>query len=70
MAMEFARINVEGMSCNHCVNAVKTAVEAIDGVSSVEVSLENNTASIEFDPAKTTVGEIKEAIGEEGYGVD
>lgn len=70
MAMEFARINVEGMSCNHCVNAVKTAVEAIDGVSSVEVSLENNTASVEFDPAKTNVDEIKFAIGEEGYGVD
>ena len=70
MALEFVRMNVEGMSCNHCVNAVKTAVEAIDGVSSVEVSLENNTASVEFDPAKTTVDEIKFAIGEEGYGVE
>jgi len=58
--------NVEGMSCNHCVMAVKGAVEGIEGVSSVEVNLEQGTAKVEFSE---TVAEsvIVEAIEEEGF---
>ncbi|MEZ6854525.1 heavy-metal-associated domain-containing protein [Halodesulfovibrio aestuarii] len=32
-------ITVTGMSCQHCVNAVTKALEAIDGVSDVAVDL-------------------------------
>jgi len=60
------KILIEGMSCNHCVGHVKEALEALDGVLSIEVSLEGNYATVE-----TSVGDdvLKEAIEEEGYDV-
>ena len=69
MALEFIRLNVEGMSCSHCENAVKKAVGALDGVSKVDVSLQENTVSVEFDPARASVELIKEAIDDQGYEV-
>jgi len=39
-------IGVEGMMCPRCVAHVKTALEAVKGVKSVEVSLEDKTATV------------------------
>lgn len=36
-------IYVEGMSCGHCVKRVENALKSIDGVVSVEVSLEGKS---------------------------
>ena len=60
------KILIEGMSCNHCVGHVKEALEALDGVSSIEVSLEGNCATVETSVADNI---LKEAIEEEGYDV-
>lgn len=40
-------LNVTGMMCQHCVAHVTKALEGVDGVSSVEVSLEAGTATVE-----------------------
>ena len=40
-------IAIEGMHCQHCVGAVKEALAAVAGVTSVVVSLENNNAVVE-----------------------
>jgi copper chaperone len=69
MALEFIKLNVEGMSCSHCENAVKKTVGALDGVSNVDVSLKEKTVSVEFDPASVSVKMIKEAIDDQGYEV-
>lgn len=69
MAMQFIKLNVEGMSCAHCENAVRKAVGEIDGVSTVEVSLKDKTVSAEFDPEKASEGKIREAIEDQGYSV-
>ena len=60
------KISIEGMSCEHCVAHVKDALEGIDGVSSIEVSLEGNYATVETDVNDEI---LKEAIEEEGYDV-
>ncbi len=39
-------LSITGMSCGHCVEHVKTALEGIDGVDSAEVSLDANSATI------------------------
>ena len=39
-------LNVEGMSCMHCVKKVETALKEVKGVKSVNVSLENKTAEV------------------------
>ena len=40
-------LNVTGMMCQHCVAHVTKALEGVAGVSSVSVSLENGTATVE-----------------------
>ena len=40
-------LNVTGMMCQHCVAHVKKALEGVDGVSAVDVSLEAGTATVE-----------------------
>lgn len=67
--MEKILLQVEGMSCGHCVKAVEDAVNALDGVAAVEVSLENKTATVSYDGAKATIDQMKDAIEDEGYDV-
>jgi copper ion binding protein len=62
-------LNVEGMSCAHCKMAVTKAVSSLEGVGSVEVSLENNTATVEFEESKLSLETIKQAIQAQGYAV-
>jgi copper ion binding protein len=67
--MQTEVVGVQGMSCQHCVQAVTKAVSAIDGVTQVQVSLEDANASVSFDPAKTNLEAIKTAIADEGFQV-
>ncbi len=59
-------INIEGMSCNHCVAHVKEALEGISGVNLVSVSLEEKNAIVETEVNNDT---LINAIEEEGYDV-
>lgn len=60
-------IKIEGMSCGHCKASATNAIAAVDGVSAVEVSLENKQATVSYDSGKTNEGAIKAAIVEAGY---
>ncbi len=62
------KILIEGMSCQHCVNHVKNALEELDGIKSVKVSLENKSAEIELNH-NVDDETIKAAIDEAGYEV-
>lgn len=62
-------IDVEGMSCDHCKMAVTKAVNALEGVSTVEVSLENKTVSVDFEEDRLPLDAIKQAIEGQGYDV-
>lgn len=42
-------LNIEGMSCNHCVMHVKNALMDIEGVKSCIVSLSSNTAEVDLE---------------------
>ena len=68
-AEQTIEIKVSGMSCQHCVHAVKSSVSALAGVAAVEVSLEKKLATISFDPAKTNREAITAAIEDQGYSV-
>lgn len=61
-------LNVEGMMCGKCQAHVQKALEGIAGVTEVEVSLENKTASVtmENEIADET---LAEAVTEAGYEV-
>lgn len=61
-------IKIEGMSCEHCVAHVKNALEEIEGVDSVLVSLKDKEAEVSM--SKNIDNNIlKEAIEDYGYDV-
>lgn len=43
------RIQIEGMSCEHCATRVKKMLESLDGVSSAEVSLADKSAVVTLE---------------------
>ena len=63
--MQPLELTIEGMSCVHCVRAVKNRLTATPGVTVDEVVV--GSAKLRYDPAKTNVDEIEEAIADEGY---
>lgn len=67
--MEKVTLNVQGMSCEHCVKAVEGSVGALNGVSSVKVNLKAATVDVEFNQQEVTLVKIKETIDEQGYDV-
>ncbi|MEW4306025.1 copper chaperone CopZ [Rossellomorea marisflavi] len=67
--MKQITLNVQGMSCNHCVNAIEKNVGGLDGVKKVNVSLADAKVEVEFDNAVVGLDEIKETIDDQGYDV-
>lgn len=55
-------LRVKGMHCRSCVVNIQDNISVLPGVSSVEVSLENEKASICYDPQKVTVTQLQQAI--------
>ena len=58
------KVNIEGMTCNHCVMNVKKAIIGTSGVTNVEISLPDNTAYVEGDFKMT---DLKKAVEDMGY---
>ncbi|MBJ3843783.1 heavy-metal-associated domain-containing protein, partial [Salmonella enterica subsp. enterica serovar Kentucky] len=50
--MEQKTLKVEGMSCNHCVQAVEGNVGKLGGVESVKVNLNEGKVEVSFDSGK------------------
>ncbi|MBT4511449.1 MAG: heavy-metal-associated domain-containing protein [Chloroflexi bacterium] len=61
-----ATINVEGMSCEHCVRRVTEAIEKLPGISNVKVDLQSGTAT--FDQSSpATVDDVVKSVNDAGY---
>jgi copper chaperone len=45
--MKETRLRIPDMSCGHCVAAVQRALETLEGVEAVDVSLETKIANIQ-----------------------
>ncbi len=61
-------LNIEGMMCAHCQAHVKKALEGVAGVTQVEVSLEDKTATVSLTP-DTEEQALVDAVTEAGYKV-
>ena len=69
MASVNTKLNVEGMSCEHCVKSIKKAVGDLAGVNSVEVDLKAKTVTIDYDAQSVNIQSIKDSIEDQGYEV-
>jgi copper chaperone CopZ len=63
--MQHLNLTIEGMSCAHCLHAVRGRLEKTPGVRVKSVQI--GSAVLEYDPSQTSVDDIEEAIADEGY---
>jgi len=59
---------VSGMTCDHCVNAVRTEVDTIDGVEVLDVDLASGAVTVNSD-AELDMDAVRGAVEEAGYQV-
>ncbi len=64
-----AAFAVTGMSCASCVNHIERNLRKLPGVSSAEVNLATEKATVEYDPAVVGLPDFERAVEEAGYGV-
>ena len=51
--MEKKTFSIPGISCGHCVNAIKTELTELEGVSKVEGNIEGKSVEVEWDSPAT-----------------
>lgn len=61
-------IQIKGMRCGHCAASVTSALQAIDGISEVKISLEKNEASFS-QSREVPMSTLKQAITAIGFEV-
>lgn len=66
-ATQTVTLVVENMSCALCPVTVKSAMQQVNGVWSVEIDFAAKTATVMFDPAITNVEAIAAASTNAGY---
>ena len=62
-------LNVDGITCEHCVKTIKEAIVNLVGIFSVEVNIEKKQVIIEFDEKQVKSEDLVDKITEAGFGV-
>lgn len=65
--METLDLTIGGMSCQHCVRAVRQALEAVPGVTVTRVDV--GSATVSFDAAQASPAVVAAAVTDAGYEV-
>src|SRR5215213_7028892 len=60
---------VTGMTCASCVRRIERALSKVDGVHEVSVNLATEKARVTYDPAVSSIGQLKAVVERAGYGV-
>lgn len=61
------KFKVKGMHCRSCELIIKESIGEFEGVKSVDVSLKDNTVTVDYDEKKVKEKMLKEIIEKEGY---
>ena len=61
--------NVDGITCEHCVDTIKEAVEILDGVLRVDVDIAQKQVVVEFDEKMAKPEDLIDKIEEIGFKV-
>lgn len=60
-------LKVTGMTCNHCVHSVQSALQGVSGVRAARVDLEQGRAVVDYDEGETGPKELEGAVADAGY---
>jgi len=66
--MEAVHLNIEGMTCEHCVRAIDGRLRKTPGVQVEKVVV--GAVDLRYDRSKISLDEISEVISDEGYTVE
>ena len=66
--MRDLHIEIVGMTCEHCVRAVRNRLSATPGITVKDVKV--GSVDLQIDDAKAKMDDIEDAISDEGYTVD
>ena len=66
-AEQTIKLSVPGMSCASCPYMVKQAISAIDGIKTVEATMEDRSATVTFEDTLTNIEAIQHATASIGY---
>jgi len=64
-----AELKITGMHCATCAVSIEESLSKINSVESAQVNFGTDSAHVEFDPKKVSLGEIEKAVKEAGYDV-
>lgn len=67
--MEKSVIIVNGMSCEHCVQAITKAVSALPGTNNISVDLNAKTVTVDHNAILCSLDKIKLEIEDQGFDV-
>lgn len=62
-------LQVEGMTCESCVQKVQTALLDLNGVNEARVSLEKKRAEVTYNPDLVSTSDMRTAIEQLGFRV-
>jgi mercuric ion transport protein len=65
--MKKEEYQVKGMTCSGCERTVSKVVANLQGVAAAKADHNTSSLSVEYDPAKVTVEQMKEAVNKVGY---
>lgn len=64
-----ATVPISGMTCAACALRIEKGLQKLDGVETANVNLALEKSTVVFDPAKTSLDDIRSKIEALGYGV-
>jgi len=65
MSMQTQTLDIDGMHCEHCVEAVREALESVRGLSVERVEI--GAAKVAHDPDAVTSEQLAAVLDEAGY---
>ena len=66
-APQTAVLDVQNMTCSLCPVTVKKSLEMVPGVSQARIDFTKKTATVKFDPHKTSAATLVKATTDAGY---
>ncbi len=61
-SLKLIHFNVDGMSCEGCVNRCGKSIDGIEGITSYQVDLHRGIITVHYDPEKVNPLQIKTAL--------
>ena len=67
---EKAVVQLPTIQCDMCKKTITKALQKVDGVNEIDISIEGKIANVSYDKNKTDIAKIENAITGAGYGAN